>query len=64
LAHLPDSSRTSHEVREGPEGDITRLTNILAYPVKQSVAANLVAIVGLREGWGPDFVRAAYRRWF
>jgi 2-hydroxychromene-2-carboxylate isomerase len=34
------------------------------YPVKQSVAANLVAIVGMREGWGPDFVRAAYRRWF
>jgi len=34
------------------------------YPVKQSVVANLVAIVGMREGWGEDFVRAAYRRWF
>jgi 2-hydroxychromene-2-carboxylate isomerase len=34
------------------------------YPAKQSVAANLVAIVGMREGWGADFVRAAYRRWF
>jgi 2-hydroxychromene-2-carboxylate isomerase len=34
------------------------------YPVKQSIVANLVAIVGMREGWGPDFVRAAYRRWF
>jgi len=34
------------------------------YPVKQSVEANLVAIVGMREGWGPDFVKAAYRRWF
>lgn len=34
------------------------------YPVKQSVTANLVAIVGMREGWGVDFVRAAYRRWF
>jgi|HubBroStandDraft_1064217.scaffolds.fasta_scaffold24485_3 2-hydroxychromene-2-carboxylate isomerase len=34
------------------------------YPAKQSVTANLVAIVGMREGWGPDFVRAAYRRWF
>jgi len=34
------------------------------YPVKHSVAANLVATVGMREGWGPDFVRAAYRRWF
>ncbi|MFZ3352821.1 MAG: DsbA family protein [Xanthobacteraceae bacterium] len=33
------------------------------YPVKQSVTANLVAITGMREGWGADFVRAAYRRW-
>jgi 2-hydroxychromene-2-carboxylate isomerase len=33
------------------------------YPAKQSVMANLVAIVGMREGWGPDFVKAAYRRW-
>jgi 2-hydroxychromene-2-carboxylate isomerase len=34
------------------------------YPAKQSVMANLVATVGMREGWGADFVRAAYRRWF
>ena len=34
------------------------------YPAKQSVVANLVAIVGMREGWGADFVRAAYRHWF
>ena len=34
------------------------------YPAKQSIVANLVAIVGMREGWGADFVRAAYRRWF
>jgi 2-hydroxychromene-2-carboxylate isomerase len=34
------------------------------YPAKQSIAANLVAVVGMREGWGVDFVRAAYRRWF
>jgi 2-hydroxychromene-2-carboxylate isomerase len=34
------------------------------YPAKQSVAANQVAIVGMREGWGKDFVRTAYRRWF
>src|SRR5580658_1112005 len=34
------------------------------YPAKQSVTANLGAIVGMHEGWGPDFVRAAYRRWF
>jgi len=34
------------------------------YPAKQSVMANLVAIVGMGEGWGANFVRAAYRRWF
>lgn len=34
------------------------------YPAKQSVMANLVATVGMREGWGADYVRAAYRRWF
>ena len=34
------------------------------YPAKQSVVANLVATVGMREGWGVNFVRAAYRRWF
>jgi 2-hydroxychromene-2-carboxylate isomerase len=34
------------------------------YPAKQSVTANLVALVGMSEGWGADFVRAAYRRWF
>ena len=40
-------------------------TTILApYPAKQSIVANLVATVGMREGWGADFARAAYRRWF
>jgi len=34
------------------------------YPAKQSITANLVAVVGMRQGWGVDFVRAAYRRWF
>ncbi len=34
------------------------------YPAQQSIVANRVAIVGMREGWGVDFVRAAYRRWF
>jgi 2-hydroxychromene-2-carboxylate isomerase len=33
------------------------------YPAKQSIMANLVATVGMRYGWGGDFVRAAYRRW-
>jgi 2-hydroxychromene-2-carboxylate isomerase len=33
------------------------------YPVRQSIAANLVALSGMREGWGADFVRTAYRRW-
>src|SRR5712675_2733571 len=34
------------------------------YPAKQSVAANLVATIGMGEGRGADFCRAAYRRWF
>ena len=34
------------------------------YPAKQSVTANLVAVVGMGEGWGADFARAAYRHWF
>src|SRR5947207_886750 len=34
------------------------------YPIADSERANLVAIVGMREGWGVDYVRAAYRRWF
>ena len=34
------------------------------YPAKQSIVANLVASAGMRQGWGVDFVRAAYRRWF
>jgi len=33
------------------------------YPAKQSVMANRVAILGMRQGWGKEFVHAAYRRW-
>ena len=34
------------------------------YPAKNRWRRILVAIVGMREGWGADFVCAAYRRWF
>jgi 2-hydroxychromene-2-carboxylate isomerase len=34
------------------------------YPARNSTLANRVALVGLQEGWGEDFVRAAYQRWF
>jgi 2-hydroxychromene-2-carboxylate isomerase len=34
------------------------------YPVANSERANLIAIVGIREGWGIEYVRAAYRLWF
>jgi 2-hydroxychromene-2-carboxylate isomerase len=34
------------------------------YPLKNFDLANRVAVVGAREGWCPDYVRAAYRRWF
>jgi 2-hydroxychromene-2-carboxylate isomerase len=34
------------------------------YPAPSSVRANLVMLLGVREGWGPDYMRAAYRLWF
>jgi 2-hydroxychromene-2-carboxylate isomerase len=34
------------------------------YPLKAFDLANRVAIVGAREGWCADYVRATYRRWF
>lgn len=34
------------------------------YPLKDLARANRVALVALREQWGADYVRAAYRRWF
>ena len=34
------------------------------YPLKDFDLANRIAIVGAREGWCADYVRAAYRRWF
>jgi 2-hydroxychromene-2-carboxylate isomerase len=34
------------------------------YPVKNSLFANLVATIGMEEGWGTKFVREAYRLWF
>ena len=34
------------------------------YPLKNSDLANRVAVVGAREGWCADYVRATYRRWF
>jgi len=50
------------ERRAGMYGIPARLP--APYPVKHSVVANLVASVGMSEGWGADFVRAAYRHWF
>ena len=34
------------------------------YPLKDFDLANRVAVVGAREGWCADYVRATYRRWF
>jgi 2-hydroxychromene-2-carboxylate isomerase len=34
------------------------------YPLKNFDLANRIAIVGAREGWCADYVRATYRRWF
>jgi 2-hydroxychromene-2-carboxylate isomerase len=34
------------------------------YPLPDTLIANLVALVGMREGWGVPYVQASYRRWF
>ncbi|ANT59105.1 2-hydroxychromene-2-carboxylate isomerase [Salipiger sp. CCB-MM3] len=34
------------------------------YPLAGLVLANEVAELGMREGWGIDYTRATYRRWF
>lgn len=34
------------------------------YPLPDFDLANRVAVLGAREGWCADYVRAAYRRWF
>ena len=34
------------------------------YPAPGVARANRVAVLGMREGWGPVYVRAAYRQWF
>lgn len=34
------------------------------YVAKQVPLGTQVAFLGMREGWGPDFVRSSYDRWF
>ncbi len=34
------------------------------YPLSEFDLANRVAILGAREGWCEDYVRATYKRWF
>ena len=34
------------------------------YPLTEFDLANKIAIAGLREGWGIDYVRTTYKRWF
>lgn len=34
------------------------------YPAKDTGPANRVAIIGLQEGWGEEFIGASYRHWF
>jgi 2-hydroxychromene-2-carboxylate isomerase len=34
------------------------------YPLKEFDLAHQVALLGLAEGWGIDYIRASYRRWF
>ncbi len=34
------------------------------YPLTEFDLANKLAILGLKEGWGVDYVRLTYKRWF
>ena len=34
------------------------------YPLKEFDLANKIAILGINEGWGIDYVTTTYRRWF
>lgn len=34
------------------------------YPLPELPLANAVALLGQREGWGWDYIRETYRRWF
>jgi 2-hydroxychromene-2-carboxylate isomerase len=34
------------------------------YPLKEFDLANRIAVVGVAEGWCPEYVRATYSRWF
>jgi 2-hydroxychromene-2-carboxylate isomerase len=67
LPFLPDTAKMAYMWR-----DIERRADKLGlkaslpapYPAPSSARANRVATVGVREGWGPAYVRAAYRHWF
>ena len=34
------------------------------YPLSQFDLANQIAILGMEEGWGIDYVKLTYKRWF
>jgi 2-hydroxychromene-2-carboxylate isomerase len=34
------------------------------YPLPELVLANRVAVLGMERGWGADYTRVTYRRWF
>tara|TARA_B100000575_G_scaffold159719_1_gene127612 strand:- start:177 stop:584 length:408 start_codon:yes stop_codon:yes gene_type:complete len=34
------------------------------YPLKEFDLANQIAILGMNEGWGVDYVTLTYKRWF
>jgi 2-hydroxychromene-2-carboxylate isomerase len=50
------------ERRAGMYGIPVRLP--VPYPLKEFDLANLVALIGMQEGWGEAYVCATYRRWF
>lgn len=39
-------------------------STIPIYPLKHLTFTNRIALIGTKEGWGADYARSAYRRWF
>jgi 2-hydroxychromene-2-carboxylate isomerase len=63
----PDAPKTRYmwqDLRRRAEKYNIPIQLPVPYPATNSGLANRVAIVGLQEGWGEDFIKASYRHWF
>jgi 2-hydroxychromene-2-carboxylate isomerase len=64
---LPGMAKTAHMWRDIARRAAARglpMREPVSYPCANLLRANAVMLVGVREGWGPDYARAAYPLWF